>query len=143
MDLLKDIKQKRAKQKQKKPFERNVFNQISGIVRQYGLKENFLDELDNVEDGLSTKNLKFARIRLKTPVEGPLFSLVSKDEYLLTISIIEKVDNPYLKFAQSPEDLVWCGPLYRLNASIDSEKLRRYHFETLYLHERAKAKIMN
>lgn len=138
MDLIKDIKQKRAKQKQKSPFERNVFNQISGIVRRYGLKENFLEALDKFGDDLSTKNLKSDRIRLKVPVEGPLFSLVAKDVYFLTISIIEKVDNPYLKFAHSPEDLIWCGPLYRLNPSMASEKLRRYHFETLYLHERAK-----
>jgi hypothetical protein len=140
MDLIKDIKQKRAKQKQKKPFERNVFNQISGIVREYGLTENFLAELDKVEDDLSTKNWKFARIRLKATVESPLFSLVSKDEYFFTISIIEKVGNPYLKFAHTPGDLIWCGPLYRLNPSMASEKLRRYHFETLYLHERAKTK---
>ena len=140
MDLLKDIKQKRAKQRQKKPIKRDVFNQVSGLVRQYSLEKSFLEALDEVEGNLSTKNLKCARIRLKVPVESPLFSLVTKDEYFLTISIIEKVDNPYLKFAHSPDEIIWCGPLYRLNPSIDSEKLIRYHFETIYLHENAKEK---
>ncbi len=140
MDLLKDIKQKRAKQRQKKPIKRDVFNQVSGLVRQYGLEKSFLEALDEVEGNLSTKNLKSARIRLKVPVERPLFSLVTKDEYFLTISIIEKVDNPYLTFAHSPDEIIWCGPLYRLNPSIDSEKLIRYHFETIYLHENAKEK---
>ena len=75
MDLLKDIKHKRAKQRQKKPIKRDAFNQISGLVRQYGLEKSFLDALDKVGDYLATKNLKFARIRLKVPVESPLFSL--------------------------------------------------------------------
>ena len=143
MDLLKDIKHKRAKQRQKKPIKRDVFNQVSGLVRQYSIEKSFLEALDEVEGNLSTKNLKCARIRLKVPVESPLFSLVTKDEYFLTISIIEKVDNPYLKFAHSPDEIIWCGPLYRLNPSIDSEKLIRYHFETIYLHEHAKEKIIN
>ena len=140
MDLLKNIKQKRAKQKQKKPFKRDVFNQISGIVRQYRLTKSFLDILDKVGDYLSAKNLDLTRIRVKAPLDSPLFSLATKDQYSLTMSIISKVDNPYLKFAHSPEEIIWCGPLFRQNPSMDSEKLMRYHFGTLYLHERAKVK---
>ncbi|MBW2491636.1 MAG: hypothetical protein JRE65_10865 [Deltaproteobacteria bacterium] len=139
MDLLKDIIKKRAKQRQKKPIQKDVFNQISGIVRLYGLKESFMDALVEIEENFSTKNFKFSRIRLKVAVESPLFSLVTKDEYFLTMSIIKKIDNPYLKFVHSPEEIIWCEPLYRLNPSMDSEKLIRYHFETLYLHERFKA----
>ena len=138
MDLLKDIKQKRAKQKQKKPFKRNVFNQISDIVRQYRLTKSFLDILDNVENYLSSKNLNLPRIRVKAPLESSLFSLAMKDEYTLTMSIIAKINNSYLKFAHSPEEILLCKPLYCLNPSIAPEKLRRYHFETLFLHERAK-----
>jgi hypothetical protein len=139
MDLLKDIKQKRAKQKQKNPFKRNVFNQISDIVRQYRLTKSFLDVLDNVEDDLSGENLKFNRVKLKTPMESSLFSLVTKDEYALAMSIIGKVDNAYLNFANSPEEILLCGSLYRLNPLLTNQKLMRYHFETLLLHERAKA----
>lgn len=140
MDLLKDIKQNRAKLKQKQPFKRDVFNLISSIVKQYHLTRSFLDILDNVEDDLSSKNLNLTRIRVKAPLDSPLFSLVSKDQYSLTMSIISNVDNSYLKFAQSPEEIIWCKPLYRLNATMDAEKLMRYHFRTLYLHERAKVK---
>jgi len=141
MNLLKNIKQKRAKQKQKQPFKRNVFNLISSIVKQYHLKKSFLDILDNVEHDLSSKNLNLTRIRVKAPLDSPLFSLASKDQYSLTMSIISNVDNPYLKFAHSPEEIIWCKPLYRLNPAMDSEKLMRYHFRTLYLHERAKVEI--
>jgi len=139
MDLLKDIKQKRAKQKQKKPFRRDVFNQISSIVKQYGLNNDFLSILDNVDDYVSREKLRFPRIKVKTHVEHHLFSLATRDEYTVTMSIISKVNIPYLKFAHSPEEIIWCEPLYRLNPSMDSEKLIRYHFETLYLHERLKA----
>jgi hypothetical protein len=142
MDLLKDIKRKRAKKRQKKPIKRDAFNQISGLVRQYGLEKSFLDALDKVGDYLATKNLKFARIRLKVPVESPLFSLVTKEEYFLTMSIIKQIDSPYLRFAQSPEEILLCKPLYRLNPALSPEKLMRYDFETLFLHECAKLNRM-
>jgi hypothetical protein len=142
MDLLKDIRKKRAKQRQKKPIQKDVFNQISGLVRLYGLKENFLDALVEIEENFSTKNFKFSRIRLKVAVESPLFSLVTKDEYFLTMSIIKKIDNPYLRFAHTPEEMLLCKPLYRLNPALSSEKLMRYHFETLFLHECTKLNRM-
>jgi hypothetical protein len=138
MDLLKDIKHKRAKQRQKMPLRRNAFNQICSLVKQYGLKESFLDILDKIKDYPSSENLKPYRVRLKTPLVGSLFSLATKDEYSLTMSIINNVDNPYLKFAHSPEEILFCNPLYGLNPSLSHEKLERYHFETLFLHERAK-----
>ncbi len=142
MDLLKGIKQKRAKQSRKQPIKRDVFSQISGLVRWYGLKENFLDVLDKVEDYLSKEDLQYTRVRLKTPMERSLFSLVTESEYSLTLSIIGKVDNTYLQFAESPEEILLCRPLYRLNPSLPTEKLMRYHFETLFLHERAKQIIL-
>ncbi len=139
MDLLKTIKRKRAKQKRKQPIRRDVFNQICSLVKQYDLKESFLSVLDIVEDDLPGENLQINRVRLKTPLESALFSLATKDEYSLTMTIIDKVDNAYLKFANSPEEILLCGPLYRLNPSLTNHKLRRYHFETLLLHEYAKA----
>ena len=139
MDLLKDIKRKRVEQRRKQPIKRDVFNQISGLVRCYGLEESFLSVLDGIEDYLSRKDLKLGRVRLKRVMENPLFSLATQDEYSLTMAIIRKVDNPYLKFAQSPEEIVLCEPLYRLNPSLGPEKLMRYHFETLLRHESAKA----
>jgi hypothetical protein len=139
MNLLHHIKRKRAKQKRKQPLKRDVFHQIYSLVKQYDLKDSFLNVLDNVEDDLSGDNLKFTRVRLKTPMESSLFSLATKDEYSLTMSIIGKVDNAYLKFANSPEEILLCGPLYHLNPALTDQKLMRYHFETLLSHERVKA----
>lgn len=139
MTFLQNIRNKRARQREKKPLKRDVFNQICSLVKQYDLKESFLSVLDNFEDDLSGENLKFNRVKLKTPMENSLFSLATKDKYSLTMAIIGKVDNAYLKFANSPEEILVCGPLYRLNPSLSNQKLMRYHFETLLLHERAKA----
>ena len=143
MNLLTHIKRERKQQRKKQPLKRDVFNQISGLVRRYGLKENFLDVLDKVEDYLSKEDLQYIRVRLKTPMEKSLFSLVTESEYSLTLSIISKVDNSYLQFAESPEEILLCGPLYGLNPTIGPEKLMRYHFETLLLHERASTDNMN
>ena len=139
MSLLTNIKRKRKHQRIKQPFQRNTFNQISSIVKNYGLNKNFLSVLAKVEDYLSNTNLNDNRVRVKASMESPIFSLVTKDEYALTMSIINKIDNSYLKFAHSPDEILLCGPLYRLNSSLSIEKLIRYHFETLFLHERAKA----
>jgi len=142
MDLIKDIKQKRARRRRKQPVRRSVFTHISGLVRRHGLGESFLESLDNVDDYLAGENLKFSRVRVKIPMESPLFSLATEDDYIVAMSIISKIDNSYLMFAHSPEEILLCSPLYRLNSSLPPEKLMRYHFETLFLHERAKADNM-
>jgi hypothetical protein len=143
MDLLRHIKDHRAKQRQKKPIKPDVFNQISSIVKQYGLKESFLDIFDTVEDHLTPKKVNIFRIKVKTPAVRPLFSLVAEEEYHLTMSIINKVNTPYLIFADSPDEILLCNPLYRLNPALSSETLMHYHFETLFLHECAKRNRMN
>ncbi len=143
MTLQEYIRNERVRQRKKQPIKRDVFNQISGLVRWYGLKENFLDVLDKVENYLSKEDLQYTRVRLKTPMERSLFSLVTESEYSLTLSIISKVDNTYLQFAESPEEILLCGTLYGLNPTIGPEKLMRYHFETLLLHERASTDNMN
>lgn len=141
MGLLKDIRQQRAKQREKQPIEKDVFNRISTIVKRYGLRQSFMDAFDNIDAYLPKENLAANRVKVKTPLQNSLFSLVTEDEYALTMSIIRCVDNPYLKFATSPEEIVLCTPLYRLNHRLSAEKLMRYHFETLILHERAKIDI--
>ena len=138
MELLQDIKRKREKQRKRQPIKRGVFNQISGLVKWYGLEGCFLEALDEVEQYSSRQRIELPRVRMKSSIERPLFSLVTEEEYSLTMSIISKVDNSYLEFAQSPGEILLCRHLYRLNPSLSPEKLRRYHFETLLLHERSK-----
>jgi hypothetical protein len=139
MVLLQDIKLKRAREKKKQPIRQDDFTQVSSIVKEYGLDESFLSVLNEMVGSETGKNL---RVRAKAPMQPPLFSLATKEEYSITMSILGKVHNPYLKFAQSPEEILLSEDLYRLNPSIPPEKLTRFHFETLLLHEYAKARTM-
>jgi len=135
MDLLKHIKSERAQKRIKQPFRRALFDRINGLVRKYGLGESFLRRLDNFTDHLLRENLKFDRVRPKGHFEPPLFSLSTKEEYRVTMAIISKVNNPYLHFVNSPDEILLCGPLFRRNPSLGPDKLGRYHFETLLIDE--------
>lgn len=143
MNLLAHIKRKRKQHRKKQPIKRDIFNHVSSMVRTYGLKKSFLNTIENADDYLSKEKFNASRVRIKAPMARSLFSLVTQDEYTLILSIIKKIDNSYLKFACSPDEILWCGPLYRLNPSLEPEKLARYHFETLFLHERAKTNNQN
>ena len=138
MDLLQKIKSERAQNKRKLPFERTVFDKVSGLVRKYSLEEDFLSSLEIPKDYLSGAKIEFVQLRKKRPMDFPLFSLSAEAEYRMTTAIMNKVNNPYLEFAQSPEEIAISKTLFDLNPSLGADKLKRYHFETLLLCERAK-----
>jgi hypothetical protein len=142
MKIAQYIKNERAQHKKKKPFRRDIFNKISGLVRWYGLDDGILKRLDKAVDYLPEEKTISGRFRQKIPFEFPLFSLATKEEYHLAMAIIQKIDNPYLQFVQSPEEMLLCQPLYRLNPALSHEQLMQYHFKTLFLNERAKAENM-
>jgi hypothetical protein len=54
---------------------------------------------------------------------------------------MSKVNNPYLEFAQSPDEIAISKTLFDLNPSLGADTLERYHFETLLLCERAKKEM--
>lgn len=141
MDLLQQIKTDRAQKKKKQPLRPTLFDRISGLVKEYRLGESFLEKSENPEDFLLEKEAEFAQVRKKQPLRIPLFSLTEKKEYILTIAIIDKINNPYLEFAQSPEEIALSKLLFELNPALGPEKLERYHFETLLFYERAKMMI--
>jgi hypothetical protein len=138
MNLLEHIRHKRTRKRKKQLFEREIFTKISALVRWYGLDENFLKKLDNAEDYPPREKMDFVRVKTKKPFDFPLFSLSSRDEYDLTRALLRKVNNPYLSFAHSPEEILLSGILYRMNAELRPEELRRYHFETHRFYEHAK-----
>jgi hypothetical protein len=141
MDLLEKIKSERARSKKKRPFRRTLFDKVNGLVRTYSLEESFLSRLEVPEDYLSEAKVEFAQLRKKKPIEFPLFSLSAENEYRLTTAIMSKVNNPYLEFAQSPDEIAISKTLFDLNPSLGADTLERYHFETLLLCERAKKEM--
>jgi hypothetical protein len=141
MDILAQIKTDRVQKKKKQPFSPTLFDRISGLVKEYRLGESFLEKLESPADFLLEKEAEFARVRKKQPFIIPLFSLAEQKEYVLTLAIIEKIHNPYLEFAQSPEEIALSKLLFELNPALGAEKLERYHFETLLLYEQAKTTV--
>jgi hypothetical protein len=141
MDILEQIKSARAQKKKKQPLRPTLFDRISGLVTEYGLGESFLEKLAIPEDFLLEQKAEFARVRKKQPFSMPLFSLLEQKEYSLTQAIINKIKNPYLEFAQSPEEIALSKLLFDLNPALGPDKLESYHFETLLLYERAKIDI--
>ena len=143
MNLLHHIKKERIQQGKKQPFERDIYIKISTLVRKYCLGARFLNELDDNGDYSSGKNLEVLQVKTKRPFEFPLYSLSTQNEYNLTMSIISKVNNPYLTFAHSPEEILLCVPLHQMNPSLQTEKLIRYDYETLVQYEFAKKHVRN
>lgn len=141
MDILEQIKTDRAQKKKKQPLRPTLFDRISGLVKEYRLGESFLEKLTSPEDFLPEQKAEFAQVRKKQPFAIPLFSLLEHKEYILTLAIINQIKNPYLEFAQSPEEIALSRLLFELNSALGPEKLERYHFETLLLYERAKMMI--
>ncbi|MCG6917012.1 MAG: hypothetical protein LJE89_05620 [Deltaproteobacteria bacterium] len=141
MDILEQIKSDRVQRKQKKPLRPTLFDRISGLVKEYGLGESFLEKLSRPEDFLLEEKAEFARIRNKPPFRIPLFSMAEQKEYVITLAIINKIKNPYLEFAQSPEEIALSKLLFELNPALGEDKLASYHFETLLHYERAKITV--
>ncbi|MGH7774023.1 MAG: hypothetical protein ACREQA_17505 [Candidatus Binatia bacterium] len=138
IDLVKHIKSDRAQKKTKQPFRSPLFERISGLVRQYALGESFLRRLDEFADHLPRGNVKFDRGKVKETFEPPLFSLSTEEEYRVTMAIMKKVNNPYLDFVNSPDEILLCGSLFRRSPSLGPDQLARYHFEILLLAELGK-----
>jgi hypothetical protein len=143
MDLLQNIKSDRVRQRRKQPYRREVFNTVSCMVKGYGLGENFLKLLDQIGDYLSRQGIDWNAVKPKRVFEFPPFSLVSEEEYRLVMTIAGKLDNPYLPFAHSPEEMLLSAPLYEANPALSSEDLLRYDFATLLLCQRAKEALAN
>lgn len=143
MDLLEQIKSDRAQKRKKQPLRPTLFHRISGLVKRYGLGESFIRKLENPEDFLLERNIELAAVRKKQPFEIPLYSLLEEKEYRLTMAIINKMNNRYLEFVYSPEEIAISKPLFDLNPSLGTEELEGYHFETLLLCERAKDEVIH
>lgn len=141
MDLLQNIRSDRARQRRKQPCKRAIFNTVSGIVKEYGLDENFLELIDKTEEDPSRVSMQFEAVKAKKVFEFPPFSLVSKEQYRLVVTIAGKLDNPYLQFAHSPEEMLWSAPLYEANPSLRREELLRRDFATLLQCQRAKEEL--
>ena len=140
-DLLDRIRTGRDREKRKRPLERTLFDRVNGLVRAHALDETFVARLAGPAAEALPEDGDLVRARAKEPFVPPLFSLSGEDEYGLTMAILRAVNNPYLPFAASPEEILLCAPLYRSNPRLGSDALARHHFETLLFAEIAGREI--
>jgi hypothetical protein len=131
--LLKQLQSERARKRAKLPFKPALFGKIQALVQEYGLEEDFLGQIDELTDHRWLEKPKYDRIKVKKNLEVPLFALSTPEEYGLTLAIIEKVNNPYLPFANSPEEILVCNALFQCDPAIEPQKLASHHFHTLLL----------
>lgn len=131
MELRKQIKAERDKQRAHLPFRRRLFDRVNAIVKRHALGEAFLANLANFSNDHLREYLAVYRLRAKDHRDPPLFSLSTEEEYRVTIAILNAANNPYLHFASSPEEILLSRPLFDLNPSLEPDKLTRCDFATL------------
>jgi hypothetical protein len=143
MDLLQELKREHSLRNTKRPHWRSAYTIVNLIVKRHGLTEDFVAKLTgnatpNISDG---NGFTHGPLKRKKRLEALPFSLSTRKDYLLTKRIIQTTDNPYLRFAHSPDEIILSAPLFRMNPTLPTKLLERQHFETLFLSEQAKARI--
>lgn len=139
--LLERIRKDRGQRKVKQTLKSTRFARIGWIVREYALGMEILTEADRFIGTSLRQKLAIPRVRMKKRFAPPPFVVLTKEEYAIATSIMKKIDNPYLDFVSSPEEVVLAGPLYRRNPSLSIARLHQYHFETLLLYELAREEV--
>jgi len=71
------------------------------------------------------------RTEAKPRYEAPLFFLATREEYQMIHRILAGLDNPYLFFAHSPEEILLSTPLWQQRPGLDPEVLTSRHFAAL------------
>ncbi len=136
-----ELRSRRAEKRRRQPWQAGVFTRIGAIVREYRLGEGFLRRLAAVEkewEGRGAEELCRARLaaggaaKSKRPLAAPLFFLATAAEYEVIQAILRLCDNPYLEYAQCPEEILLSGPLYRRRGDLSGEVLSRCHFAVLW-----------
>lgn len=138
MDLSRRLKQARAKPRQ--PFRRSAFTVVAALVREHNLDESFLDRVQELA-AQGNEWVWSYEPRPKEPFQPPLYALVDAGEFRLTQAILAAVDNPYVPFAHSPDELPASWPLFHLNSGLSPAILGCVHFRTLLAREMVQAKL--
>jgi hypothetical protein len=132
MDLKDSLRRQRLRGREKEPFSPSLFSHVGGLVRHYKLGEKFRQRLRTMTAADAEKLAQAAKSDAKVPYEPPLFFLAAPAEYQVIQEILSGLDNPYLVWAQSPEEILLSGFLNKKHPGITQERLASLHFSTLY-----------
>lgn len=141
MDFIHELKRERAQKKSKRLLLPGLFPRVGGLVRMCSLGRGFLETLDALSDEPPPGALRVGHVKAKPEYRPPLFPLITQEEYRVTMAILDKLRNPYLAFANSPDEILLCRALFRRNPLLASEELASTHFGTLLLAQSAEASV--
>jgi len=131
MNLKDSLRQDRARGKVKEPFPPSLFSHIGGLVRRHRLGEEFCRLLGSMTSAGAETLARRCLSGAKPQYEAPLFFLATRDEYEVIHRIIAALDNPYLSWAHSPEEMLLSTPLWQRRPGLDPEILTSRHFAAL------------
>ncbi len=131
MDLKDSLRQDRARGKVKEPFSPSLFSHIGGLVRIHRLGEDFCRLIRTMTATGAETLARRCHSETKPEYEAPLFFLATSEEYLVIQKVFGSLDNPYLAFAHSPEEILLSTPLWQKRPGLDPEVLTSRHFAAL------------
>jgi hypothetical protein len=133
MNLKDSVRQSRVRGRAKEPFPPSLFSRLGGLVRRHRLGEAFSRLVGLMTAEQAEKLAQLHRSETKPPYEPPLFFLATPEEYRVIQGILSVLDNPYLAWAQNPEEILFSQPLWRRHPGLSPEVLASHHFAELFL----------
>src|SRR4030067_1586732 len=140
VDLPESIRKERARKKRRQPLECPLFERINGLVRAHALGEDFLARLSDFREEALPENVRFER-RKKRSYAPPRFPLSRPEDFRVTMAILDRGNNPYLRYDASPDESLLSGPLLARYPRLAPDTLARPPFGTLLIAEIARGEI--
>jgi hypothetical protein len=131
MDLKDSLRQDRARGKVKEPFSPSLFSHVGGLVRRHHLGLDFCRLIESMTAAGAETLARRCHSSAKPRYEAPLFFLATGAEYLVIQEILAGLDNPFLAFAHSPEEILLSKPLWQRRPGLDQELLTSRHLAAL------------
>lgn len=135
MDLKDSLRRQRLRGREKEPFSPSLFSHVGGLVRRHHLGAVFCRRLGAMTAEGAEELARSRRADAKIPYEPPLFFLATPAEYQVIQEILSGLDNPYLAWAQSPEEILLSPYLWQQRPGLDSEDLAHRHFAELMMND--------
>jgi hypothetical protein len=135
MDLKDSFRRDRLRGKEKEPWAPSLFSQVGGLVRRHRLGEAFCQLLGQMTTASAETLAQTHRSAPKAPFEPPLFFLATAEDYQVIQKILSGLNNPYLAWACSPEEILLSQTLWSRRPGLDPEVLATHHFAALLLHD--------
>jgi len=135
MDLKDSLRRDRVREREKEPFLPSLFVHVGGLVRRHGLGAAFCRLVGEMTPEKTEILARTSQSEAKARYEPPLFFLATPEEYQVIQTILTRLDNPYLAWAASPEEILLSPPLWARRPGLPSEALSAHHFAALLVND--------